>query len=360
MPRIQKPAVPEGFRLLERWRQVAVLACVAVSAITALVAVAVPVTVAARQLGSHRYLGPLSGLEGPVSAVAFSQDGETLATATTTGRIQLWDATSGESLSASDPDVPSRFDGGGQVSSLAFSPDGESLVAGVGGTGGPVRVWTVETGEARTLGNTSASAAAGPSAAFVGTGGDRLAVATTDGVRILEVPGGREVGRLADPDAEVVSLAVSRDGSVLAAGRGNGTIQLWNVRSGRPTATLRGHIDAVPAVAFSPDGRTLASGGADGTTRLWSLPAGTQAAMLTGHNQQVRSLAFSPDGSTLASAGPDSPIRLWDVGGRRALAVLSGHRAGAAAVAFSPDGRTLASGGVDATTWLSDVSELPS
>ncbi|HLU96212.1 MAG TPA: protein kinase, partial [Thermobifida alba] len=73
--------------------------------------------------------------------------------------------------------------------------------------------------------------------------------------------------------------------------------------------------DQVLAVAFSPDGSVLASGGADGAVRLWKAGDGEEAAVLEGHADWVRSVAFSPDGSLLASASDDRTVSLLDTAG---------------------------------------------
>ncbi|HXF85589.1 MAG TPA: hypothetical protein VNK49_09385, partial [Anaerolineales bacterium] len=97
-----------------------------------------------------------------------------------------------------------------------------------------------------------------------------------------------------------------------ASGSLDDTVRLWRVSDGTLLRTLEGHAGEVLSVAFSPDGQILASGSWDYTVRLWRTSDGTLLRTLEGHVGPVRSVAFSPDGQTLASAG-DGTVRLWGV-----------------------------------------------
>ncbi len=155
------------------------------------------------------------------------------------------------------------------------------------------------------------------------------------------------------------SLALSPDGSTLAAGSLDHLVRLWRVSPRPRTITLRGHAPAEGwSVAFSPDGRTLASGGDDHRIRLWDLATGRETATLRQHDALVTSLAFSPDGHTLASGSFDERnyAMLCDVESRLPKSFLKGHQNFVRRVAFSPDGQTLATTGDDDAVMLWDAS----
>jgi WD40 repeat protein len=66
-------------------------------------------------------------------------------------------------------------------------------------------------------------------------------------------------------------VAFSASGEIVGGAGTARTVQLWDVEGGRFLHSLR-HADEVMALAFSPDGTLLASGGYDAEVYLWALP----------------------------------------------------------------------------------------
>jgi hypothetical protein len=58
--------------------------------------------------------------------------------------------------------------------------------------------------------------------------------------------------------------------------------------------TLVGHTAEVLSVAFSADGHILASASRDGTIKLWDIPKGQELETLRGQSERARSVTFSP------------------------------------------------------------------
>ena len=120
-------------------------------------------------------------------------------------------------------------------------------------------------------------------------------------------------------------------------------IRFWNLRSRANTRSLDCH-EAVTCLALSADGKVLAAGREDYSILLWDLVSGDELGTLSGHQAEVWALAFSPDGRTLASGGEDSTIKLWNLATLREVASFPQDRA-VCWLAFSPDNQMLVSGG---------------
>ncbi len=134
----------------------------------------------------------------------------------------------------------------------------------------------------------------------------------------------------------LTEIAVSPDGTILAAGSGIG-IWLYDAATLNPIVLLEGHTRPVQGIAWSPDGRFLASASQDGNVKIWDIENDRLSRTLEGHQDMVSTVAWSHDGSLLASAGFDNVVRIWDPENGRPIQVLEGHEQAIRMVSWPPD-----------------------
>lgn len=157
--------------------------------------------------------------------------------------------------------------------------------------------------------------------------------------------------------SQLLALAFSPDGQLLATGGEDNAIGLWQTRTGDLLRTLEGPTGSIRSVTFSPNGYLLAAGGEDKTIRLWQVDRGQLIYTQSMLNSYAECLAFTPNGRLLASGGWGGAIDLWEVteGYLQKVAALS--TGFVHSIAFSPDGQILAAGCYDGTVRLWNVSE---
>jgi hypothetical protein len=221
---------------------------------------------------------------------------------------------------------------------MVFLPDGKlAVAAGRPGQEGDVRIYDLKAGTPKDLGG----------------------VPSVDGVNDKTVL----VRELGDADDAMLALAVSPNGTKLAAGGCDRLVRVWDLPTGKLEQTIENHADWILSLAFSPEGTRLITGSRDRTAKVWDLVAKESVAAFNEHQAGVYAVAMTPDGLTGISGAEDGNIRMWHATDKtkqvgKQTRVLGSHGKTVLRMAFWGDpkgkGPLLASCGADGSVKLFD------
>ena len=293
-------------------------------------------------LATGQRLRTFPGHRGKIVAVEIAPDGRTAATSGWDRRAGLWDLAG---------DAPVRWLEGheGSVNDAVFSRDGRALYTA--SEDGTIARWDVASG---TLEGTIVRHGFGINVLALDEPAGWLAYGALDGaVHAVDLATGERLADLTADRRPILALEKSPDGSLLAAGDGQGYVTVIDTRNWSVVRDFRAAVRGpVWALAWTPDGSRLISAGLDDTAAIWPVAApaetvegvladarphapgrppggaasgaaGNWAAMTNGERQFVRKCSvchtLSPDGAR--RAGPT----LYGLFGRRAGSV-AGYR----------------------------------
>jgi len=337
-----------------------------------------------------------SGAPPEVSLVAFASDRKSVAIAQQNGSIGLWELSADLTRLTAKREL--RAAQRPPVDSIAYSPDGRYVVAAMPGS---VTIWSV-IGDEKPYPIPFGSSDKTNHVSLAFSADSRwLAIGLDQIAKVVEVSTKKELPEInlafsvenstssppnapvnnqrvsqhaqtpSKPAAPITCLAFSSpNGQILAMGRRDTNITLWDLNTNRYLLSLKGHFMEVLALVFSEDREgVLASASRDGGIKIWNMkklyePGDSKtkeeilrqtALTLNGHSGPVTALAFGRDQKTLVSASEDRSLKQWSINAgppaKYDLGQPSPDRV--SSLSFSADNVWLAAGRYDgsATLW---------
>jgi len=297
-------------------------------------------------IASRREVARLTGQ--PSLGLAFDRGGDVLVAARAQGGLAFWDVNRGVLLQ------PVPDDPGEQVTGIAFTGEGGDEIAASYNAGVVVAPLVSSTATSRLLPHPGATAVA------TSTDGTLLASGSADGsVQFWDVASATPIGEPLHLSEDVTELAFNRDGTILAAsGLGTGEVALWEVKTHNPLMPSFRNTEGVSGLAFSPGGGTLVTSVPEGTVTLWDVGALTDGRQILRQEGSVSGLAINGDGSMLVSVSVElGKATIWDPGSRVRTAEVTPPGRPTGAVAADQGGAVVAVAleGGDVALW--DVAD---
>ena len=248
--------------------------------------------------------------DGWVRDVAWSIDDNSLCIIDSDRGVRVWDTTRAKEAWLL---AQNQF---GLYFRSAYSPDGRLLVACFGGGGpsedspdyeeGSIKIWQTK----NFAQNPKRIETFASSLTFSNNGG-------------LLVSGGGKHIELWDTanfkkawswttQSSVSALAFAPDNRVLAAAEAKGMIVL-DIDKRCQIASLPRQRKSIEAVAFAPDGQHMITGGNDGVVAIWQTETWERVTTFEFDLGKIRCLAIAPDGLTAVAGGERGRLIQWDL-----------------------------------------------
>jgi WD40 repeat protein/DNA-binding SARP family transcriptional activator len=220
---------------------------------------------------------------------------------------RAWDASTGEEIYR----IGHRLD----VNEVAYSPDGEYLATA--SYDGTAKIVDRSGRLIQVLGETTGPSFGQFNFSDVAFSFDGRLVATAQElyaqrfrVMIWDWARGGRVHTF-DADSPVPQVDFDPTGPRVVLTGSDGLAEVWDLESGERMTVLAGPSGGVKDLAFSPDGSRIATASLDGQVRLFDADTGTQDLVLRGSGCAVEGVAFSRDGTKLASSSQCDGVRIW-------------------------------------------------
>lgn len=316
------------------------------------------------QVGSSSTSSPAftiyRGHDSSVESVAWSPDGQTMASADTRGTVHIWQARTGHTLQI--------YPHTGRVLALTWSSV-DVLLAAYAEPDQSLQVqqYALGTYPSIALLFQQTGLAAVPSAAAWTANSQMLAFDAGDGmVRIWNIAANVHINNFQEKRAQYTELSWSSDNTQLATLSATGQLQIWDVYTAQHITSLPSTQSATLAlwVTRSQKNSELFFTNMNGALMRWRYTGSGQVQKLSSfisravyaiahpNSASVSALALSPDKTQLLLATSDGLVQARDALSGNLISTYTGHSAQVNAIAWGPDGEHIATASMDTTVQI--------
>ncbi len=187
--------------------------------------------------------------------------------------------------------------------------------------------------------------------------GTQLVVHCNDrSVHVISVPEGTERHAFATEQG-ANSFVYSSDGSWLAVGYEDGSVEVLPGQGGGQTKRWTASLRRIDVLYFFPKGSMIAVGPVDSPAQVWDFSeAPKQLANLPFEFGGMTSCAVSPDGTLFVAAGDDTVLRWYDTSTWKKTHEYRGFLLETFTLSFTPDGKNVLAAGADSRITLLDAA----
>jgi WD40 repeat protein len=240
-----------------------------------------------------------------VNAVAFSSDGNRIATANQSGGAYVWDFPSG------DPEGEAVSGRGEPLTNVMFDPANSNLVV-TASDSGYAQIFNVQNDDGQ-VGESFGEPGYDMNGVAFSPDGKRIVTAGSDGyARIWNASDDKQIGGKFGYGISMSSAEFSPDGKEIVTTQSDGNTYIWDATKSQPVklTEIQEPGNLPDDATFSLDGSEVVTAGADGTAREWDASTGSQIVAFAGSTGAINTVAFS--GTELITASSDGTAKIWN------------------------------------------------